>query len=220
MPFSGTRSRFPWTYNNNRGSSPTKAKDRQIFQKSEISTIQVSTSTIYRIFDLLSKLHCQNDSLRFFNYSKQRMPGHNSDHHCLQQKTQGKNEALDRCCQLALREPLPGKQFVLMSEASSEAAGYAVLIEDNPTQKYTSTRKTYAPIANASKIYTPSQIKMSIHANEFSAIYLAFKKFGHIFWGANKTVIIMTNSRSVTRFFSNKNDSTTFMERVRFCTAN
>ena len=61
------------------------------------------------------------------------------------------NEALDRCCQLALRQPLPGKQLVLMTDASFQAAGYAVLIEDDPNQKYTSTRKTYAPIAYGSK---------------------------------------------------------------------
>ena len=52
------------------------------------------------------------------------------------------NEAVDRCCQLALRQPLPGKQLVLMTDASFQAAGYAVLIEDDPNQKYTSTRKT------------------------------------------------------------------------------
>ena len=52
------------------------------------------------------------------------------------------NEALDRSCQLALRQPLPGKQLVLMTDASFQAAGYAVLIEDDPSQKYTSTRKT------------------------------------------------------------------------------
>ena len=45
------------------------------------------------------------------------------------------NEALDRCCQLALRQPLPGKQLVLMTDASFQAAGYAVLIEDDPNQK-------------------------------------------------------------------------------------
>ena len=50
------------------------------------------------------------------------------------------NEALDRCCQLALRQPLPGKQLVLMTDASFQAAGYAVLIEDDPNQKYTSQR--------------------------------------------------------------------------------
>ena len=114
------------------------------------------------------------------------------------------NEALDRCCQLALRQPLPGKQLVLMTDASFQAAGYAVLIEDDPNQKYTSTRKTYAPIAYGSKTFSPSQINMSIYANEFLAIYMAFKEFGHIFWGATKPVIIMTDSKSVTRFFQTK----------------
>ena len=44
------------------------------------------------------------------------------------------NETLDRCCQLALRQPLPGKQLVLMTDASFQAAGYAVLIEDDTNQ--------------------------------------------------------------------------------------
>ena len=114
------------------------------------------------------------------------------------------NDALDRCCQLALRQPLPGKQLVLMTDASFQAAGYAVLVEDDPNQKFTSTRKTYAPIAYGSKTYSPSQIKMSIYAKEFLAIYMAFKEFGHIFWGATKPVIIMTDSKSVTRFFQTK----------------
>ena len=112
--------------------------------------------------------------------------------------------ALDRCCQLALRQPLPGKQLVLMTDASFQAAGYAVLIEDDPNQEYTSTRKTYAPIAYGSKTYSPSQIKMSIYAKEILAIYMAFKELGHIFSGATKPVIIMTDSKSVTRFFQTK----------------
>ena len=91
------------------------------------------------------------------------------------------NEALDRCCQLSLCQPLPGKQLVLMTDASFQTAGYAVLIEDDPNQKDTSTRKTYAPIAYESRTYSPSQIKMSIHAKEFLVIYMAFKEFGHIF---------------------------------------
>ena len=114
------------------------------------------------------------------------------------------NETLDRCCQLALRHPLPGKQLVLMTDASFQAAGYAVLREDDPNQKYTSTRKAYAPIAYGSKTYSPSQLKMSIYAKELLAIYMAFKEFGHIFWGANKPVIIMKYSKSVNRFFETK----------------
>ena len=45
---------------------------------------------------------------------------------------------------------------------------------------------------------------MSIYAKEFLAIYMAFIKFGHIFWGATKPVSIMTDSKSVTRFFQTK----------------
>ena len=33
---------------------------------------------------------------------------------------------------------------------------------------------------------------------------MAFKEFGHIIWGATKPVIIMTDSKSVTRFFQTK----------------
>ena len=61
------------------------------------------------------------------------------------------NEALDRCCQLALRQPLPGKKLVLMTDANFQAAGYSKLIEDDPNQKYTQTRKAYAPLAYGSK---------------------------------------------------------------------
>ena len=114
------------------------------------------------------------------------------------------HEALDRCRQLALRQPLPGKQLVFMADASFQQAGYAVLIEDDPILKHTSTRKTYAPIAYGSKTYSPSQMEMSVYANEFLTIYMAFKEVGHSVWGATKPVIIMTDSKSVTRFFPTK----------------
>ena len=114
------------------------------------------------------------------------------------------NEVLDRYCQLALHQPLPGKHLVLMTDANFQTAGYAVLTEDDPNPKYTSTRKTYAPIAYGSKTYSPSQIKICIYAKEFLAIYMAFKQIGHIFWVATKPVIIMTDSKSVTRFFQTK----------------
>ena len=114
------------------------------------------------------------------------------------------NRDLDRCTQLALRQPLPNRQLVLMTDASFTAAGYAILTEDDPNQKFTSFKKSYAPIAYGSKTFTPSQLKMSIYAKEFLAIYYAFKEFGHIFWGTPKPVIILTDNKSVTRFFQTK----------------
>ena len=114
------------------------------------------------------------------------------------------NRDLDRCSHLALRQPLPNRQLVLMTDASFTAAGYAILTEDDPNQKFTSVKKSYAPIAYGSKTFIPSQLKMSIYAKEFLAIYYAFKEFGHIFWGTPKSVIILTDNKSVTRFFQTK----------------
>ena len=45
------------------------------------------------------------------------------------------NKALSDACELALKQPIPGKQLVLMTDASFRSAGYALRIEDNPDQK-------------------------------------------------------------------------------------
>ena len=116
----------------------------------------------------------------------------------------GINRDLDRCSQLALRQPLPNRQLVLMTDASFTAAGYAILTEDDPNQKFTSVKKSYAPIAYGSKTFIPSQLQMSIYSKEFLAIYFAFKEFGQIFWGTPKPVIILTDNKLVTRFFQTK----------------
>ena len=91
------------------------------------------------------------------------------------------NKDLDKGSQLALKQPLPNKQLVLISDASFTAAGYAIIPEDDPNQKCTSVKKSYAPNAYGSKTFTPPQRKMSSIAEEFLVMYYAFKKFGHIF---------------------------------------
>ena len=88
-----------------------------------------------------------------------------------------------------------------MSDASFTAAGYAIMIEDDPNQKLQSKRKTFAPVAFGSKTFNPTQTKMSIYVNEFLSIYFAFFEFGHFMWGSTFPVIAFTDNRSVTRFF-------------------
>ena len=114
------------------------------------------------------------------------------------------NTALSDACELALKRPIPGKQLVLMTDASFRSAGYALMIEDNPHQKIQSKRKTYAPVAFGSKIFSPAQLKMSIYSKEFLAIYMAFLEFAHILWEATKPTIVLTDNKSVTRFFQTK----------------
>ena len=80
------------------------------------------------------------------------------------------NKTLSDACELAFKQPIPGKQLLLMTDASFRSAGYALMIEDNPDQKIQSKRKTYAPVAFGSKIFSPAQLKMSIYSKEFLAI--------------------------------------------------
>ena len=114
------------------------------------------------------------------------------------------NKLLENSCQLAFRQPLKDKQLIVMSDASFTAAGYAIMIEDDPSQKLQSKRKTYAPIAFGSKTFNPTQTKLSIYAKEFLSIYFAFVEFGHLMWGSTFPVIVFTDNRSVTRFFQAK----------------
>ena len=64
------------------------------------------------------------------------------------------NKSLSDACELALKQPIPGKQLALMTDASFKSAGYALMIEDKPDQKIQSKRKTYAPVAFGSKIFS------------------------------------------------------------------
>ena len=92
------------------------------------------------------------------------------------------NKALSEACELALKQPIPGKQLVIMTDASFRSAGYAPMIEDNPDQKIQSRRKTYALVAFGSKIFSSAQLKMSIYSKEFLAFFIAFLEFEHILW--------------------------------------
>ena len=80
------------------------------------------------------------------------------------------NKALSDSCQLALKQPIPRKQLVLMTDASIRSAGYALMIEDNSDEKIQSKRKTHALVAFGSKIFSPAQMKMSIYSKEFLAL--------------------------------------------------
>ena len=48
---------------------------------------------------------------------------------------------------MALKQAIPGKQLVLMTDASFRSAGNALMIDDKPDQRTQSKRKTYGPVA-------------------------------------------------------------------------
>ena len=50
----------------------------------------------------------------------------------------------------------------------------------------------------------PPQLKMSIYSKVFLAIYMAFLEFAHVLWETTKPTIVLTDNKSVTRFFQTK----------------
>ena len=114
------------------------------------------------------------------------------------------NAALAEACGLAPKQPITGRKYVLMTDASFRASGYALMIEEKNDKKLNSKKKTFAPVAFGSKVFSPAQLKMSIYCKEFLAIYHAFLEYSHIVWETTQPTLVMTDNRSVTRFFQTK----------------
>ena len=108
------------------------------------------------------------------------------------------NRDLDRCSQLALKQPLLNQQLVLMTDASFE----------QPVTPYW-PQITKLGIHFCQKILCANRIWIkNFHSfsaqnvniwKEFLAIYYAFKEFRHIFWGPPKPVIQWSSSRIIIR---------------------
>ena len=111
---------------------------------------------------------------------------------------------LEQACTLSLRLPKANAQYVTLTDASFYAAGYVLMIEDYITDQSGKTYKTYVPVSFGSKIFTPTYLKLSIYAKEFLAVHFAFDNFAHILWGSTKPVLVLTDNRSLTRFFQAK----------------
>ena len=138
----------------------------------------------------------------FYNFLKAEVPINITSE--LKKTLDSVNKALSDACELALKHPNPGKQLVLMTDASFRSAGYALMIEDNADQKIQSKRRTYAPVAFGSKLFSPAQLKISNYSKEFLAMYKAFLEFEHLLWEATKPTIALTDSNSIARFFQTK----------------
>ena len=91
-----------------------------------------------------------------------------------------------------------------MTDASFRASGYALLIEENDERKLLAKKKSFAPVAFGSRVFSPARLKMSIYCKEVLAIYNAFLEYSHILWETTIPTLVLTDNRSVTRFFQTK----------------
>ena len=113
------------------------------------------------------------------------------------------NKALDKCCDLALQQPIPNKQIALMTDASFGTAGYAVLIEDDPNQKFTSL-KVVCTGRIWIKNFHPSTDQNVNLCQRISCNLLCIQRILAYFLGCAQTVIILKDNKAVTRFFQTK----------------
>ena len=89
-----------------------------------------------------------------------------------------------------------------MTDASFGAAGYAVLIEDDPSQKFTSILKSTGRLRFKNLHPSPDR---DVHIRKGSSCNLLhIQRIWAYFWGAPKPVIILTDNKAVTRFFQTK----------------
>ena len=112
-----------------------------------------------------------------------------------------RNESLLKATKVSLKLPLPDNQLARMRDPSEHALGYVSLIEDYANL---SAKQINAPVAFGSKKFEGGQMSTTMYAKEFLAMLFAFDEFGHILWVAKKPIIVMTDNKALTRFFSGK----------------
>ena len=116
-------------------------------------------------------------------------------------------KVLRDACQLALKQPIPGKQPVLMMDASFGSAGYALMIEDNPDQKIHSKRKTYdpmssrrlaqkfSPLHNSRCPYTQEKIRQSTWHFSSLRIFNWKQQSQQLFWQTTNPSPVLSKQR-------------------------
>ena len=77
---------------------------------------------------------------------------------------------LTRATDLTLRLAKPGLQYVILYDASFHGTGFVLMIEDYLIHQKGKTKKTYAPVSFGSRLFTTTQLKLSIYYKEFLAL--------------------------------------------------
>ena len=109
-------------------------------------------------------------------------------------------EKLLTATKMTLRLAKSNQQYVVLTDASYYQAGFVLMIEDYVENENTGKEtKIYAPVSFGSKLFNAAQLKHLIFCKEFLAVY-----FAQFIWGCEKPVLVLTDNRSLTKFFQAK----------------
>ena len=185
------------------GIAPQDLKVKNILSKVRVPKSKKTGSKIYRPSQLLSKVHTPSVTKPIGMYELLKTNSRIRISEELVDNFKEINASLAEACGLALRQPIAGKQYVLMADASFRASGYALMIEEND-ERILFSKKTFAPVAFGSRVFSPAQLKMSIYCKKFLAIYHASLEYSHILWEITIPTLVLSDNRSVTRFSQTK----------------
>ena len=114
------------------------------------------------------------------------------------------NKALDKCCDLALQQPIPNKLIAIMTDASFGAVGYAVLIEDDPNQNSRHSENRMHQWHMDQKHSPQHRSKCQFMPKNFSQFTLHSKKLG-IFSGVRQNRSLSLQTKNLSQdFFKRK----------------
>ena len=117
-------------------------------------------------------------------------------------------DALDKCCQFALRQIISDKQVFLKTDASFQVM-----------KKLHEQAKHIPQLNTVPKLLLLHKWKFPIMPQNLGRCIWHTKKLD-TFSGITETCYFNDRQKSSTTIFSNQNDSTTIMERVWFCPTN
>ena len=186
-----------------KGISPESAKIQNFWDKLECQTVkQVKRLIGFVQFFRNFIPHLGQKLLPFYNLlRKENVFTITSDHH---ESLNTLKADLTRATDLTLRLAKPGLQYVILCDASFHGTGFVLMIEDYLIDQKGKTMKTYAPVSFGSRLFTTTQLKISVYYKEFLALYFALDHFAHFIWGVTIPVLVLTDNRSLTQFFQSK----------------
>ena len=187
--------------------SPPRPQNPEILSKCTIPEIKAASTKIHRFCQLQPQLYpaVVRKATRFLLTTESRQT--NRSNRGIARHLQSDQRSASGSMRIG-SQTNTGRQYVLMTDASFRASGYALMIEEENDKKLNSKKKTFAPVAFGSKVFSPAQRKMSIYCKEFLTIYHAFLEYSHILWGTTLPTLVMTDNRSVTRIFQKSNPPT------------
>ena len=209
-------SRIPWTNSLTRRHCPATSQDQKLPTKTVVPENQKGPTEIHRFVNYYRNYipRLSEKIAPFHELVKADKPIKITNE--IMQTFENINKALDNACGLWLKQPLPNKQYVLMTDANFKNAGYALMIEENADEKLTSVQKDIrTSCVWIQNILAVTNQNVDICQGIPGYIFCLHGIQPHLV-GIDQTGHRPNRQQICYTFFPNQNNTTSVVERLRF----